>query len=204
MSALGPAVLAFVVACAIAVLEVITSRYPRTYFVLTPTRSWALYAHAAIYGLIAFGVTLGLSALTDSGVVRLEGLGLGDPWVQSLAAGLTVKAFLHIRLFSATVGSQSFPIGVESLVQLFEPWLLASIATDEFNGVREFLEPRAQRYPDLNDVRQRIHDNLPRLLTEQERAAFLRDVEAASRTTDAMELYLGLLGKRTFDRVFPS
>jgi hypothetical protein len=41
-------------------------------------RSWAFYAYAIIYGIIAFCVMLGLRALLKSGTVKLEGLGLSS------------------------------------------------------------------------------------------------------------------------------
>ena len=121
MGRVGPPLLASTVATLLACIELITSRYPRTFFLLR--KSWALYAYALIYGAIGFGVTLGLASLIRTGTIKLEGLGLSGPWVQSLAVGLTIKAFLHIRLFSVGVGSQSFPVGVETIVKLFEHWL---------------------------------------------------------------------------------
>lgn len=204
VSSLAPGLLAFVIAGLVAVLELVTTpRYSRTFFVLTPRRCWALYAYGLIYGVVALLVTLGLNSLIGAGSLQLQGLDLSNPWVQAMAIGLTVKAFLHVRLFNATVGSQSVPIGIETLVQLFEPWLLRTIEIDLFNGVRDFLNPRAQRYSNLNVVRQLIKDNVPESLPEQERVAFLVDIERKESVLTAMEAFLRFLGKTTFDRVFP-
>lgn len=199
---MGPAFLAFAIAALVGGTELVTSKYPRTAFVLTPRKCWALYAYCAIYGIIAFIVTLLLGSLVKSGTVQLSGVGLNSPWAQAVAVGLTVKAFLHIRLFSATVGSQTVPIGVETIVQLFEPWLLRTIDLDEFNGVREFLDAYAKRHNDLDEVRKRIKANIPTHLSSEERAALVADIDAAPDVIVAMERYLKLLGPNSFRRVF--
>jgi hypothetical protein len=202
--AVGPPLLAFVIASGVTALELVTSKYPRTVFVLAPSKkSWALYAYSLTYGAIAALITATIGALSAAEIVRLEGLGLSNPWVQAAYVGLTTKAFLHIRLFTTTIGSHSVPIGIETVVQLFEPWLLRTIEIAEFNGVREFLTPRTRIYPDLKKVREDIKDNVPETLPEQERIAFLSDIDEAEDVMRAMELYLKFLGRASFDRVFP-
>lgn len=201
MVSVGPPLLAFGIATLATLLELVTSKYPRTFFLLK--RSWALYAYPVIYGVIGFGVTVGLGLFVETGTIKVEGLGLSNPWIQAIAVGLSIKAFLHLRLFSVGIGSQSFPIGVETIVQVFEPWLLRTIELHHFSMSREFLTSRANRYHDLNDVRARITANLPPTFPDQERAAFLADVGRTTTVTEAMELYLAFLGKRNFDRVFP-
>lgn len=166
-------------------------------------QSWALYTYALIYGLIGFGVMLGLQILLVAGVVKLEGLGLSNPWVQSIAIGISIKAFLHIRLYSVGVGAQSFPIGIETIVQIFEPWLLRTIELDHYSAGREFVGPRVNKFSDLNVVKASITANIPGTFSNEERAGFLAGVGKATTVTEAMELYLGFLGKRNFDRVFP-
>jgi hypothetical protein len=93
----------------------------------------ALYWYAFIYGVIAFGVMLGLDYLLKQKTVTLEGFGLANPWWRAVAVGLAVKAFLHLRIFSVGVGGQTFPIGTETLVQLFEPWLMRTMELYHFN-----------------------------------------------------------------------
>ena len=105
-----------------------------------------------------------------------------------------------------TVGSQPFPVGVETLVQLFEPWLLRDIDLDHFNALRQFLASRALKYSGLAAVKASITANIPPTFPAQERAAFLADLNNTTTTTtvvEAMELYLGFVGKKNFDRVFP-
>src|SRR3984957_20127325 len=159
MNQLGPALLSFALATSLAALELITSKYPRTFSLLR--RSWAFYTYAVIYGVIAFCVMLGLGALVKSGTLKLEGLGLSSSWVQAIVVGVTFKAFLHIRLFSVSIGAESFPVGVETLVQLFEPWLLRTIELDHFNALRNYIAPRALNYPDLDMFKKQNAQNLP-------------------------------------------
>jgi len=201
MDTLGPAVVAFVISTAISWLELITAKYPRTYFLLLRNR--ALWLYGLIYGAIAFGILLGLDALINAEAIRLEGLGFSSPWVRAIAVGVTIKALLHINLFNVRVGSQPVPIGIETIVQLFEPELLRTILLDEFNAVRQYIQPFATQYPDLNVVKERIKINIPPTLPLQERAAFENEVDKANTVIDAMERFLRFLGRGTFERVFP-
>ena len=203
MNQLGPASLSFALATSLAALELITSKYPRTFSLLR--RSWAFYTYAVIYGVIAFCVMLGLGALVKAGMIKLEGLGLSSPWVQAIVVGVTFKAFLHIRLFSVSIGAESFPVGVETLVQLFEPWLLRTIELDHFNALRNYIAPRALKYPDLDLVKKQIAQNLPPSMSTEgaEGKAFLADVQQASSVTQALRLYMTSVGRRLFDSVFP-
>ena len=201
MGNVGPSLLAFLIASIIASLELITSKYPRTFFLLKNSR--ALYLYAFIYGAIGGGVLLGLQSLIDAKLVKLEGLGLSNAWVQALVVGLSVKAFLHIRLFSVNVAQQSFPVGVETIVQLFEPWLLRTIELDHFNAGRNFVGSRAAKFPDPNSVKNTIKANVPPTFSSPEKAAFSADVDKATTVVEMMELFLGFLGRGSFDRVFP-
>ena len=202
---MGPALVAMVIASGIAAIELITSKYPHTYFVLTLRKCWALYAYSLVYGVIALVATLGLSSLEGANLYQLKGIGLSNPWVRSVAVALTIKAILHIRLFTATVGTASFPVGVETLVQIFEPWLLRmrTIDIDAFTALRDFLAPRERKYPDITDVLERIRENIPSTLPQEERVAFLADLDTQDRVIVVMERYIRWLGKSNFNRVFP-
>jgi hypothetical protein len=71
MAQLGPPFLDFCIATLIAWLELVTSKFPRTFFLLK--KSLALYAYTFIYGLIGFGLTLGLTLFFEAGTIKLEG-----------------------------------------------------------------------------------------------------------------------------------
>jgi len=192
-------VLAFVIAALMAWVELVTSKYPRTgNFV---AQSWPIYAFAAIYGLIAFGSRAGLDYLVTNGFVKIEGIALADPWIQSVIVGLSTKAFMHIRLFSVTAGSLSIPIGVETIVLIFEPWLLDEIDLDEFLTVRKFVQQRAAHHPNLANVRNLVAANLPRQ-DSKARDAFLLDIQNSASVVEAMELYIHKVGRRIFSTVF--
>ena len=199
MSAFGPPLLAALVALVVASLELITSTYPRTFVFIG--RHWALYAYAALYALIAFLVQLGWDVLQGS--VSATGFGLSNPWVRALVVGISVKAFMHIRLFNVTVGAQSFPVGVESLLQLVEPWLLDSIRFEYLSGVETFINPYAQRYSDLAQVKTTIIDRSSQILSGLEHAGFATSVNQASTVDSAMKLYLKLVGDKYFKSTFP-
>ncbi len=198
---MGPPVLAFVIAAFIAVLELVTSKYPRTFFLLK--KCSALYIYALIYGAVGFGVMLGLDHLVSQKMVSLEGLGLSNPWWQAVAIGLSVKAFLHLRIFSVGVSGQSFPIGTETIVQLFEPWLLRTTELYHFNAGQEFIASRAAKYTVLADVKVKTKASVPTSFSSTEKAAFNADVDNATTVENVMELFVNFLGRRTFDRAFP-
>jgi len=200
---LGSSVLALFTASGITLLELITTEYPRTYTFLL-RNSKKIYAYSFVYGVIAFGVTLGIDSLITSKIVTLEGIGLSNPWVRALAIGLTVKAFLHIRLFTVGVsGGDQFPIGIETVVLLFEPWLLRGIEIDHFDTLRAYIQPSLAKYNDLQNVKQRIAANVPTSLPDKERNTFIGDLKKKTSIVEAMEDFLRYLGTHSFERAFP-
>jgi hypothetical protein len=194
------AILAFLIAASISIAELVTAKYPRTFFLVGKERP--LYLYGVIYGLVAAAVFLGLDALIASNRLTLEGLGLSHPAVRAVIVGLTTKALLHINLWTVGTGSRSMPVGIATLVQLFEPQLLRTLELNEFNRARSFLAPRAAKYPDLAAVKADILSNIPQTLPTEERGAFENEVSKATTVIAAMELLLRFLGRRTFDRVF--
>lgn len=199
---IGPAFLAFTIAALIAWLELITSKYPRTFDHLWTC--WLLYLYALVYGVISFGAMLGLVQLVNGGAIKLEGVFLSSVWIQAIAIGLSTKALLHIRLFNISVGTTSFPLGTESILHLFEPLVLEKIELYEFNAIRSLIEVRARSYSVLKSVKDQIKFNIPQSLTGIERKSFEIDVDAKKTVIEAMELYLRRFGRRSFDRVFPA
>jgi hypothetical protein len=133
--------------------------------------------------------------------------GDGPTLLTAVMLGLSAKALLHIRFFSVpTTGTQqTFPVGTETFVQLFEPWLLRTIAIDEFNAVSAYLRAKAQGYTDLNAVKTTIKANLPgpAAFPDPERTALMLDVDQAGSVGSALEIYLRAFGVSTVDRVFP-
>jgi hypothetical protein len=209
------AALAFLISGGIAWIELVTSKYPRT-IQLFWRRSWALWAYAAIYGLISLGFTLAYEPLARSGVFRLDIAGASkdasaivfEPsWLIAILIGLSARALLHIRIFSvASPGSKdTFPVGTETIVQLFEPWLLRSVAIDDYNAVSAYLARKAVDCPDLKTVRKAIRESLPGSQTfpEYERKALLIDLDDAATVEQALESYLRAFGVATVEQRFP-
>lgn len=188
--------LAFAIAAGAAGLELITTQYPQTLFCVR--KSTCFYGYMLVYAAIAFFATLGFDNLD----IQLQGMGVTESWVQAIAIGLSTKALLHIRIFNVSVGSQSFPIGTESLTMVFEPWLLRNIELDEYNLLQKFVASRAEKYNDIDHVKNKITNNIPSKIPNAEKAAFLADLEARTTVTSAMNLYLRVYGKRNFSRVF--
>ena len=198
---IGPALVAFVLATAIAWLELVTSKYPRTIYFIK--KHWLLYTYALVYGFLSLLIMFLWDAL-----VKVDAVALASPlstgrWAQSIAVGFSTKALLHIRLFTVSTGSQSVPVGIESFVNLFEPALLQNIDLHEFYKVREFLQPRSEKYKDLDVVKAKILSDLPQSFDGAERTSFATDIEKALSVIAAMEVYLRRFGRANFNRVFP-
>lgn len=193
---------AFGIAALFSTLELITRDYPRSFSLLW-RRSWAVYVYAAIYGFLAALIVWLLDVLIAEDRLKLEGLGLSNSIVRAIWVGLSAKAFLHLRLYTITVNGQPFPVGVETIVQTFEPWLMNTIRLDHFDAVREFLKPYAARYTNVKEVRRLIKDNIPSDLPENQRKALITGSQKGANPVDLMDDYLQFLGRRNFERVFP-
>jgi hypothetical protein len=201
MASLGPPLLAFAVAAVIATMELITSRYARTLSLLKSCPT--LYGYGVIYGLISVAVLLALQSLVKTGSVSVEGLDLSNPWMRAILVGVTLKAFLHLSLFTVTVGSDSVPVGIETLVQLFEPLLLRGIDEYHYCAVQDLIATRAARYNNLSNVKNLILNSTPKFLPTQQQGSFPHDVNGAQTVEEAMEVCLTVLGKRIFEKLFP-
>lgn len=205
MSSYLPPLISFTIGTLMTLGELLTSKYPRTSFLLL-RRSWALYLYAVIYGVISLGVMLVFKPLSEAGYVKLAGLGLSNIWVRAIVVGVATKAFLHISLFSvggSSIGSKPIPLGTETIVHLFEPWLLETIILDDFNAVKEFIGKAVAHYPDLAAVKQTMIEELPQNLPKENIVALKEDLNTKTSVGGAMELYLRSLGSGTFKRVFP-
>jgi len=206
------AILAFIVAYSVTLIERVTSHHPRTYqFILT---SVSLHIYAIIYGLIGTFIFVSVSILQTEDLLTIKGLGLSNQFWLAFLIGLSTKGFLGIRLFTVNDGSSSFPVGLESLVQLFEPWCIENLDLHEFNSIRSYIESKSEGFlkgkekaeiqPEkaLADVKFLIEKNMPRKWSYQKKGAFKIDLEEKETMIEAMELFLYEAGKETFERVF--
>jgi hypothetical protein len=201
MAQIGPPLLALFIGSLVASLELVTSSYPRTFSFLT--RCWELWAYMLVYGLISFSVTFAFDFLVARSAVQIEGIGVSNPWLRAVAFGLSTKALLHIRLFSVGVGIRQTPIGTETVVQIFEPWLTERILLHEFNEIRRFLASWEQQIPNVPEARSIIMTNLPYTFGGDDRLVFEASIRSRKVTTiECMELYLRRFGRTTFERAF--
>jgi len=197
---IGQFALAFVVAALVTGLELVTSKYPRTArFAL---RSAWFYAYIVIYGLLATAALALLPAVGDQ--VTLQGLGLSNPWLKAALVGFSVKAVLHIRIFAVSTGpGQSFPVGLESFVQLFEPWMLRSLELDHYFAQSAFIAPRAGKFANVADARTRAKATAPPGLSSAEGAVFDSDIDQAQTTDQVVAAYLKYAGIKLTKNAFP-
>jgi hypothetical protein len=161
-----------------------------------------LHIYGTFYSAFAGCIAFILNNLLSAEIIKISGLGLSNSWWQAILVGVFTKAFMKTRLFTVSNGvGDPFPVGIDSIVQIFEPWLLNNIRLDDFNHVRTFIKPHADRLDDLRQVKQCIKRNIP-TLPRVEMEAFLVDLDKTRSTTEAMELYLRRFGTTTFLRVF--
>jgi hypothetical protein len=199
------AVLAFAVALVVTGLELITTEYPMTpSFVL---KSIWYYLYVVIYGVIASVIVLILPLIADQATV--SGVGVANPWIKAAVVGLAIKSFLHIRLFTVSTGpGSSFPVGIETIVQLFEPWMLRSLEIDHWNMQQAFVTARAARIVaaaglQVAAARAQASSNIPTGTKPAVLAAFNADITAAGTPSEVIIVYMKYFGTAAASRVFP-
>jgi len=192
--------LAFAIAALVTAIELITSKYPRT--ARFAIGSYWFYVYVVVYGLLAAAGLALLPLLGDQ--VTTTGIGASNPWTKAVLVGFSVKAILHIRIFAVSTGpGQPFPVGLESFVQLFEPWLLRTIELDHFWAQSAFIAPRAGRVANVNVARTQAKDNPPPGLSPAETAVFEADIDQAANPTQVIAAYLKYSGIRLTQSTFP-
>ena len=194
------ALIAFVIAFLLTWIELRTSKYPNTGFLLGS--SHPLWIYCLVYGVIALSGFLLSNLLITSSKLTIQGLGLQSPYVRAVVLGVSSKAIMQLNLYTVTSGSSSFPIGFQTIVQLFEPFLIRQISLDEFTAVKAFIAPYAKRYSSMAQVKTLIKENMPAFLSQQERGAFENEIDKDQRVEEAMARFLRFLGKKAFLSVF--
>lgn len=192
--------LAFTVATLITAAELITSKYPRTMpFAL---RSKFFYLYVAVYGALGVAALALLPVFGDA--ATLSGPGLADPWIKAAVVGFCIKAFLHINIFTVTRGpGNSYPIGLESLVNLFEPWILRELELEHYFTERAFIAPRVARVPDLATAKATAIASIPTAFTPAEKAAMAADINQETTVEGVIGIYLRYVGIAGTKATFP-
>jgi hypothetical protein len=194
-------ILAFAVAAAVTGLELITTKYPRTSMFVLRVK-W-FYAYVLIYGVLG-AVAYSLLPLL-AGEVTLTGIGLSNPWVTAGVVGFSIKAFLHIRIFTVSTGpgSQPLPVGLETIVQIFEPWMLKNLDLAHWLLLVAFVTPRAAKFQTAAEAQARATANPPPNLSQVEQAAFAGDIAAAKSPAQVILDYINYGGIAATKQFFP-
>ncbi|SRR5260221_1993789 len=193
--------LAFAAAAFVTAVELITTKYPRTPEFVTKSR-W-FYAYVLIYGALG-AAALALLPLVGS-EVTMAGVGLENPWVKALLVGFSVKAVLHIRIFTVSTGpNQSFPVGLETFVQLFEPWMLTSLDLDHFSAQQAFIKPRAAKQGSLAAAKKAALSNIPSGFSAAVKTALIADINGCMTTQEVISAYLKYVGIKLTGSTFPA
>jgi hypothetical protein len=198
--------LAFLVAFIFAMTELLSTKYPMTFYFLK--KSPSLYGYAIAYGLFSVFFFYGLDSFGFYSCLITPIF--GNVWVQAAATGLITKALLHVSVFRA----DSVPIGLETLVYIFEPGLLRQIALDEYDGRQKFIIRTQANFPDLDDVLARINQNIPRVVDRELAETFIDDLDYKlfveydgesdeTKINFAMDFFLVTYGMQSFKRAFP-
>jgi len=196
----GQMALAFGVAAGITALELITSKYPQTFEFVLKSR-W-FYSYIVIYGFLGAAALALLPFVADQ--VKTEGGIFSNPWVKAGLAGLSIKAFLHIRVLTVTTGpGKSFPIGLETFVEIFEPWMTRRIELNHFAEVDKFIAPRALKTPEVETARQYAINKIPSTFDEKERTALTDDFNRAATSYKVISEFLKVFGSRLTETTFP-
>ncbi len=193
--------LACLIAATISLLELITSRYRNTYTFLW--RRWQLYVYMAVYGAFGFLLMWIIDYLVAKKTVSFDDMALDSVWVKAVLVGMSAKALMNITLFNVPSGAGTVPIGMSTLVHLFEPFLLSELDLQVWNDVRTFLTPHARKYPQLEEVKAIMDRNIPPTLSAERRAALRAELGARDSVEGALETFLYAVGRGTFIRSFP-
>jgi hypothetical protein len=201
VSSLGPLGLAGLVAGLLAVVQLATDKYPQTFF-----RTWytlPVFLYGLLYFVAAVILRIAFDGLIASKTLRLSGPAISDPWIQSLIVGLGASALWHIRVWNISMPGGAFPIGFETVIAPFERALTTWMDLDQFNSVRVYIQPRANRHPNLATVKATMMQNIPPSFNDTTKAGVAASIATASTVVEAMEGYLKDCGRRSLERILP-
>lgn len=195
---IGPTALALVLAFGISYWELVTSKYPRTVFLVR--RCGYLYAYSGIYGFIAVAVMIAYEAIVPhTGPHSFIG---GNLWIRAIIVRLFTKSFLHFRLFTVPGHPEPTPIGFETITLMFVPYLLREIELSHDRQEMLFATHRVGNRT-LEEVLIAINNNLPDSMAKRDRQGFVASLKKAKTPVRAARLYLRLVGRGHFEMVFP-
>ncbi len=193
-----PSVLAFAIGGIIAFWELVTSKYPRTFFLAL--RCGHAYFYAMVYAIAALLIMLLYEAIVPhNGPHSYLG---GNLWVRAIGVGLFTKSFLHLRIFTIPGHPEPTPIGLETIMLIFIPYLLREVELGHDRREMAFVKDRVHCLS-FTEVSQAVAGNLPDAMAPRDRQGFIASVKKAKHHVRAARLYLRLVGRGHFEMVFP-
>jgi hypothetical protein len=193
------ALIAFVIGSIVPVLELVTGTYPRTFYLIK--RCKALYLYGLMFGLVAAVTAVISSILLANGTIKLQGPMIESPYIQAIVIGISVKAVLHINIFTLTSGKTATPIGFETFTRFFEAGLLRDLKFFEFMKINGYLAGYVKNLT-LEEARAKAKANIPPALAKEEREEFILDIDDAKTVQEVLELFLRFAGHKAFEWAF--
>ncbi len=203
--------LAYVISFLIGVYIALSDLFNSTslYFAFA-RRSLALWVLGAIYGIFAVVFLYLLSEYfirieINSTVFRRP---IGDEalfWVYVIFCGISIKSLLNISFYNVRMDGKSFPIGLATLVRIFEPQLKKSIETDHYIAFDTFLTHAEAKtvHLSLMDIHNVIRNQILTRFEASEVSAFLLDLASRRTVRESYIFYLRAYGKKMFCHTFP-
>jgi hypothetical protein len=205
---LGTYLLAGVISATIAGLEFQRKEYG-LWFILWPPwkKCRAFWWYVLFYGGIGALAVILFDFLTAQGFLEVHGLGINTWWGKAIYIGGTARAILSINVYQQTDASgkpTGRPFGLKIVVDDAEKYFIKEARRQGWREIRKYVRPRADRFPDLDDVRQKVLDELPPIMDDDELKSFVDDINSENRVLPLMERYLKTVGKDIFDDAFPT
>ncbi|MCX6674024.1 MAG: hypothetical protein NTY37_09630 [Methanothrix sp.] len=206
--------LAFIVAAFIAFLQLETTTYPHTNFLIRLKLITVVYSlfYGAL-GVIFYGIVVytGIDMLIGDKIVK-------EPYLQAVLVGIFSKGISDWNFYTLPIGDNAKPLGIKTITEPIESTLLKKIDEEEYNSLKEYVTPVRDCYcKTQNDgaerpeekVLKRICDSLPanskakKLAYKEDLKNVMADYDSdGAKVSAALEKYLRDFGKRSYERVF--
>ncbi|MEO0804413.1 MAG: hypothetical protein AAFY57_19395 [Cyanobacteria bacterium J06642_2] len=195
-------VLAFVFAYLVTLFELITVEYPRTYSLVV--KRWPIHAYAGWYGVLGAILFVIFDRLSAANLVSVSGMQLAPLWVRAIVIGIISKGIMGIKFVTFAQKNGSFPFGLETIANIFAPFLAAEIADLEFNDLRSLVDAKlSQKQLSLEDIREILKSNIPPKAEETAKKSFKVELQEETHPNELCVSYISLFGVRSFNRIFP-
>ncbi len=198
--------LAFVLALYISITEFFNTN-SAIVFAFAKRSVW-LWLYGSVYGLVAVLFLLLIYhrfIKADIGTIALAGLQpTSKVWFYAAVIGISTRSLLNISFYNIAVDGKTFPLGLATFVQTFEPRLTKLIDEDYFISFDVFLQRAvmANKHLMLVEVHEIMRERLSSRLTRSEVSSFLLQLADTKSVREAFSLYISTFGKRIFCHTF--